>query len=110
MVTGHHWRFHNTNSSEDYGGVKGCHWPFYNNSTSFNRLHRGDQRGEVSSTKDQLSMKKREPADSTTLTCSTCNRQFRARIGIVSHQTHEAYNDGISYFRGTNDHQYIQGL
>ena len=28
------------------------------------------------------------PADSMTLTCSTCNRQFRARIGLVSHQTH----------------------
>ena len=26
------------------------------------------------------------PADSMTLTCSTCNRQFRARIGLVSHQ------------------------
>ena len=30
------------------------------------------------------------PSDSMTLTCSTCNRQFRARIGIVSHQrTHQ---------------------
>ena len=30
------------------------------------------------------------PADSMTLTCSTCNRQFRARIGLVSHQrTHQ---------------------
>ena len=29
-------------------------------------------------------------ADSVTLTCSTCNRQFRARIGLVSHQrTHQ---------------------
>ena len=26
------------------------------------------------------------PADSMILTCSTCNRQFRARIGLVSHQ------------------------
>ena len=25
------------------------------------------------------------PVDSMTLTCSTCNRQFRARIGLVSH-------------------------
>ena len=30
------------------------------------------------------------PSDSMTLTCSTCNRQFRARIGLVSHQrTHQ---------------------
>ena len=29
------------------------------------------------------------PADSMTLTCSTCNRQFRARIGLVSTNTHE---------------------
>ena len=30
------------------------------------------------------------PADSMILTCSTCNRQFRARIGLVSHQkTHQ---------------------
>ena len=30
------------------------------------------------------------PADSMTLTCSTCNRQLRARIGLVSHQrTHQ---------------------
>ena len=30
------------------------------------------------------------PSDSMTLTCSTCNRQFRARIGLVSHQiTHK---------------------
>ena len=30
------------------------------------------------------------PTDSMTLTCSTCNRQFRARIGLVSHQrTHQ---------------------
>ena len=26
------------------------------------------------------------PADSMILTCSTCNRQFRARIGLVSHK------------------------
>ena len=26
------------------------------------------------------------PADSMTLTCSTCNLQLRARIGLVSHQ------------------------
>ena len=25
------------------------------------------------------------PADDMTLTCSTCNGQFRARIGLVSH-------------------------
>ena len=71
-----------------------------------NRLHRSDQSGEVSSTKEQLSMKKifeaermrRErkantnwpSADSMALTCTTCNRQFRARIGLVSHQrTHQ---------------------
>ena len=30
------------------------------------------------------------PTDCLTLTCSTCNRQFRARIGLVSHQrTHQ---------------------
>ena len=30
------------------------------------------------------------PADSVTLTCSACGRQFRARIGLVSHQrTHQ---------------------
>ena len=30
------------------------------------------------------------PADSMILTCSTCNLQFRARIGLVSHQkTHQ---------------------
>ena len=63
-----------------------------------------DQSGEHSSTKEQLSMKKKkqklkesaenakprpingQPADSMTLTCFTCNRQFRARIGLVSHQ------------------------
>ena len=44
------------------------------------------------------------PADSTTLTCSTCNRQFRARIGLVSHlRTHQhtrTYSrniDGLSH-------------
>ena len=44
------------------------------------------------------------PADSMTLTCSACNRQFRARIGLVSHQrTHQhtrtylRINDGISH-------------
>ena len=32
----------------------------------------------------------RPPADSMTMTCSTCNGQFRARIGLVSHQnTHQ---------------------
>ena len=71
-----------------------------------NRLHRSDQSGEVSSTKEQLAMKKKKericeaerkrreskantngpPAYSMTLTCSTCNRQFRDRIGLVSHQ------------------------
>ena len=30
------------------------------------------------------------PADSTILTCYTCNRQFRGRFGLVSHQkTHQ---------------------
>ena len=30
------------------------------------------------------------PTESMTLTCSTCNRQFKARIGLVSHQgTHQ---------------------
>ena len=44
------------------------------------------------------------PADSMTLTCSTCNRQFRARIGLVSHQrthqhtrTYSRNNDGLSH-------------
>ena len=42
-------------------------------------------------------------ADSVTLTCSTCNRQFRARIGLVSHQrTHQdtrpyLRNNGLSH-------------
>ena len=43
------------------------------------------------------------PADSMTLTCSTCNRQFRARIDLVSHQrthqhtrTYSRSNDGLS--------------
>ena len=42
--------------------------------------------------------------DSMTLTCSTCNRQFRTRIGIVSHQrtlqhtrTYSRNNDGLSH-------------
>ena len=89
-----------------------------------NRLHRSNQSREVSSTKKQLSMKKKKkriceaerklreckantngsPADSMTLTCSTCNRQFRARIGLVSHQrtqqhtlTYSRNNDGLSH-------------
>ena len=92
-----------------------------------NRPYRGDQSSEVSSTKDQLSMenthtKNREsvklresaenvkpitngsPADAMTLACSTCNRQFRARIGLVSHQrthqhtrTYARNNDGLSH-------------
>ena len=44
------------------------------------------------------------PPDSMTLTCSTCNRQFRARIGLVSHQrthqhtrTYSRNNDGLSH-------------
>ena len=74
----------------------------------------------VSSTKEQLSKKKERiceaerkrrerkanthgpPADSMILTCSTCNRQFRARIGLVSHQTvhqrtrtYSRNNDGL---------------
>ena len=70
-------------------------------------LHRSDQSGDVSSTKEQPSMKKeiceaerkhRErkaetdgpPADFTTLTCSTCNQKFRATMGLTSHQrTHQ---------------------
>ena len=43
-------------------------------------------------------------ADSMTLTCSTCNRQYRARIGLVGHQrthqhtrTHTRNNDGLSH-------------
>ena len=79
-----------------------------------NRLHRSDQSGgEVSSTKEQLFMKKRkskrrerkantngQPADSMTLTCSTCN----ARIGLVSHlrthqhtRTYSRNDDGLSH-------------
>ena len=47
-----------------------------------NRLHRSDQSGEVSSTKEQLSC--------TILYEKKSNRQFRARIGLVSHQrTHQ---------------------
>ena len=44
------------------------------------------------------------PADSMTLTCSTCNRQFRARIGLASYQrthqhtrTYSRNNDGLSH-------------
>ena len=44
------------------------------------------------------------PADSMILTCSTCNRQFKARIGLVSHQrthqhtrTYSRNNDGLSH-------------
>ena len=44
------------------------------------------------------------PSDFMTLTCSTCNRQFRARIGLVSDQrTHQhgriysRNNDGLSH-------------
>ena len=44
------------------------------------------------------------PADAMTMTCSTCNRQFRARIGLVSHQrthqhtrTYPRNNDGLSH-------------
>ena len=44
------------------------------------------------------------PAESMTLTCSTCNRQCRARIGLVSHQrthqhtrTYSRNNDGLSH-------------
>ena len=44
------------------------------------------------------------PAVSMTLTCSTCNRQFRVRIGLVSHQrthqntrTYSRNNDGLSH-------------
>ena len=40
------------------------------------------------------------PADSMTLTCSTCNRQFRARIGLVNNQrTHQHIR---SYSRNTD--------
>ena len=54
-----------------------------------------DCTGSIKVTKEQLSMKLKEstenansngPPDSMTLTCSTCNRQFRARISLVSHQ------------------------
>ena len=53
------------------------------------RLHRSDQSGTDSSAKEQLIMKKSannaKPkiiADSMTLTCSSCNRPFRARISL----------------------------
>ena len=64
----------------------------------------GDQSGEVSALYEEkrfreAKRKHRErsktktngpPADFMTLTCSTCSRQFRARIGLVSHQrTHQ---------------------
>ena len=87
-----------------------------------NRLHRSNQSGEVLSTKEQLSVNKKRiceadrqcrerksnsnwpTADSMTLTCSTCNRQFRARIGLVSHKrthqhtrTYSRNNDGLSH-------------
>ena len=68
-----------------------------------NRLHRSDQwRGLINKGATlyegkrigEAERKRRErkaktngpPADSVTLTCSTCNLQFRARIGLVSHQ------------------------
>ena len=42
------------------------------------------------------------PADSVTLTCSTCNRQFNAKIGLVSHQkthnTHESIQEIMMVF------------
>ena len=42
------------------------------------------------------------PAESMTPTCSTCNRQFRARIGLVSHQkltnTHEPIQEVMMVF------------
>ena len=44
------------------------------------------------------------PADTIILTSSTCNRQFSARIGLVSHQrshqhtrTYSRNNDGLSH-------------
>ena len=81
---------------------------FRNTNDSWERLHKSDQNGDVSSTKEPLSKKKKRtceaerkcrecnpktngpPAGSITLTCSTCNRQVRARIGLVGHQrTHQ---------------------
>ena len=67
------------------------------------RLHRSDKNGEASSIKEQLyeekkicetEGKRREhkantygpSAVSMILTCSTCNRHFRATLGLVSHQ------------------------
>ena len=39
------------------------------------------------------------PADSMTLTCSTCNQLFRARIGLGSHQrTHEPIQEIMMLF------------
>ena len=69
---------------------------------TYNRLHKSDQlSGGVLSTKEQLSMKRKESvklkesADNAKPIpmghqLTTCNRQFRARIGLVSHQrTHQ---------------------
>ena len=42
------------------------------------------------------------PADTMTLTCSTCNRQFRARIGLVSHLQEIMMVNLISERRTTN--------
>ena len=39
------------------------------------------------------------PADSMTLTCSTCNRHFRTRIGLVSHQRTHQHTRTYRYHR-----------
>ena len=45
-----------------------------------------------------------QPADSMTLTCSTYNRQLRARIGLVSHQ--RTHNTHEPYSRNNADHSH----
>ena len=48
------------------------------------------------------------PADSMALTCSTCNRQFRARIGIVSHQrTHQHTRTYSSFSLVRDERPYV---
>ena len=38
------------------------------------------------------------PVDSMTKTCSTCNRQFRARIGLISHQRTNQHIEIMMFF------------
>ena len=94
-----------------------CHtdWVLGTDCTGAIKVARSHQQGAALHEKKRIceaERKRRErkantngpPADSMTLTCSTCNRQFRARIGPVSHQrthqhtrTYSRNNDGLSH-------------